>query len=146
MRIRIKAPYEGAQSSGVYGQDGEIPIGTEIDVKDEPTGWAGRYEVISGGDSDEGKTPVLNPELGEVEVGATNESGRTGEPVGDVPVGPGGVGGPAVYAVKEKGSGWLVITKDGEEATKSFRKSELDGFDAMSDEDKADFVKANPKD
>ncbi len=62
MKIRIKAPYAGATSSGIYGKDAkEIPIGTEMDVKEEPTGWAGRYDVISGGDS-KAKTAVTNPE------------------------------------------------------------------------------------
>lgn len=40
MKIRIIA-------NGIFGADGEIPIGTEFDVKDEPKGWAGRYEVVS---------------------------------------------------------------------------------------------------
>jgi hypothetical protein len=52
MRIRITKP-------GIFGAQGEIPVGTEIEVKSEPTGWAGRYDVISGGE--EGKTPVVNP-------------------------------------------------------------------------------------
>ena len=28
---------------GIFGAKGEIAVGTELDVKDEPTGWAGRY-------------------------------------------------------------------------------------------------------
>lgn len=44
---------------GIYGADGEIAIGTTLTVKEEPTGWAGRYEVISGDTKD--KEPVLNP-------------------------------------------------------------------------------------
>ncbi len=39
MRIRITA-------RGIYGIDGELPIGTELDVSAEPVGWAGRYEVV----------------------------------------------------------------------------------------------------
>lgn len=34
---------------GVYGGNGEIEIGTVLDVKEEPTAWAGRYRVVSGG-------------------------------------------------------------------------------------------------
>ena len=45
---------------GIYGADGEVPIGTTLEVKEEPKGWAGRYRVVSGGKSD-GKTPVVNP-------------------------------------------------------------------------------------
>jgi hypothetical protein len=52
MRIKITKP-------GIYGANGvEIAVGTELDLKTEPTGWAGRYETISS-DSAE-KTPVLN--------------------------------------------------------------------------------------
>lgn len=57
IRIQITA-------GGIYGADGkEIPVGTELDVKNEPTGWAGRYEVISGGDT-KGKKTVTNPDPG----------------------------------------------------------------------------------
>lgn len=55
MRIKIT-------KGGIFGADGEIPVGTELTVKDEPTGWAGRYEVIG---STNGKTAVNNePETG----------------------------------------------------------------------------------
>lgn len=52
MRIRITKP-------GIHGLAGEIAVGTELDVKAEPTGWAGRYDVISS--TTEGKTPITNP-------------------------------------------------------------------------------------
>ncbi len=44
------------------------------------------------------------------------------------------------YAVAEKGKGWYVVTKDGAAVTKSLRKEDVEGFDVMSDEDKAAFV------
>lgn len=53
MKIRIT-------KGGIFGKDGEIAVGTEIDVKEEPKGWVGRYDVISKGDK-EGKTAVVNP-------------------------------------------------------------------------------------
>lgn len=60
MKIRLKAP-RGMESTGIYGAEGkEYPVGTELDVKAEPKGWAGRYDVISG--KAEGKTPVVNDE------------------------------------------------------------------------------------
>lgn len=41
MRIRITA-------RGIYGADGEIPIGSEFDIAGEPpAGWAGRYDVVT---------------------------------------------------------------------------------------------------
>ncbi|QND43252.1 hypothetical protein HB770_11075 [Rhizobium leguminosarum bv. viciae] len=94
-----------------------MPIGTEIDVEKEPTDWVGRYEVLSR--STEGKEPILNP---------ANDGGTSG------------------YVVKDKGGAWFVITKDGEEVTKNFRKADVDGFDEMSDEDKQAFVELHKKD
>ena len=40
MRIRITA-------SGIYGNSGEIPVGTEFDVSHSPEGWDGRFEIVS---------------------------------------------------------------------------------------------------
>lgn len=92
---------------GIYGADGEVPVGTTLEVKEEPKGWEGRYRVVSGG-SKEGKTPVTNPA--------------------------------SAYAVAESSPGWFVVTKDGEPVTKKLRQSDLEGFDAMSEEDKAAFA------
>ncbi len=97
-------------SKGIFGANGELPVGTVIDVKEEPKGWDGRYRVVSGGGS-EGKTPVT-----------IRRRIMTG------------------YAVTEKSPGWYVVTKDGVVATKAFRKDDLAEFDSMSDEDKAAFV------
>lgn len=57
MRIEITA-------GGIYGADGkDIPVGTELEVSEEPQGWAGRYRVI-GGDA-KGKKAVTNPDGGD---------------------------------------------------------------------------------
>ncbi|MET3648037.1 hypothetical protein [Phyllobacterium ifriqiyense] len=56
---------------GIFGADGEIAIGTTLTVKEEPTGWAGRYEVISGDTKD--KEPVLNPKVGDVTAKTAQE-------------------------------------------------------------------------
>ena len=107
MKIRLKAP-EGLNSTGIYGKDGkEMAVGEVLDVENEPVGWAGRYDIISGG-STEGKTAVTNPA--------------------------------SAYAVAETSPGWFVINKDGEAVTKKLRQSDLEGFDTMSDEDKAAFA------
>lgn len=50
MRIEIT-------KGGIYGAQGEIPVGTELTVKEEPKAWAGRYRVIGKTD---GKTAVTN--------------------------------------------------------------------------------------
>lgn len=52
MKIEITA-------GGIYGAEGkEVPIGTVLDVAEEPKGWAGRYRVVSDG---KGKAAVTNP-------------------------------------------------------------------------------------
>lgn len=118
MRIRIKAPFKGATSSGIYGSDGkEIEIGTELDFEEEPTGWVGRYDVVSDG-ATTGKEPVINPDDGKA----------------------------AIYEVKDKGTGWFVITKDGAEVSKSLRADDVSGFDELSAEEKAQFAEVNKKD
>jgi hypothetical protein len=55
MKIRIT-------HGGIFGANGEIAIGTELNVKEEPTAWAGRYAVLSKGS--EGKTAIANPAEG----------------------------------------------------------------------------------
>lgn len=42
---------------GIFGATGEIPIGSIVEVKEEPLGWKGRYRVVG---RTEGKTPVTN--------------------------------------------------------------------------------------
>jgi hypothetical protein len=45
-------------AGGIYDATGsEIPVGTELTVKAEPKGWAGRYTVLS---DSKGKTAVTN--------------------------------------------------------------------------------------
>lgn len=46
----------------------------------------------------------------------------------------------SAYAVAESSPGWFVITKDGEPVTKKLRQADLEGFDGLSDEDKAAFA------
>lgn len=104
MRIRITA-------GGIYdGKGQEVPVGTELDVKAEPKGWAGRYDVI--GDK-KGKTPVTNPA----------EGGQ----------------GPTLKA-EHHGGGKFNITKGEEILLNGLSKTEADEFNALSDEDKAAFV------
>lgn len=53
MRIQITA-------GGIYGENGvEVPIGTEFNLQEEPTAWAGRYTVLS---ESKGKTAVTAKE------------------------------------------------------------------------------------
>ena len=58
MKVRITG-------KGLYGNKGEIPVGTTVDVKEEPTGWVGKYIVLDDGkdegDDDGDKTAVTNP-------------------------------------------------------------------------------------
>ena len=51
MKIRIT-------KDGLFGNDGPIPVGTEISVKEEPKAWGDRYEIVAEA---KGKTAVTNP-------------------------------------------------------------------------------------
>jgi hypothetical protein len=95
---------------GIYGAKGEVPVGTQLTVENEPKGWEGRYRVLSGGPA-EGSEGVNN----------------------------------SAYSVVNKGGGYYVVTKDDEPVTKSLRKDDLDGFDGLSEEDKAAFVELHKK-
>lgn len=70
MKIRLKAP-AGLDSTGIYGKDGkEMPVGTELDLDDEPKGWAGRYDILSGGDR-KGKEALTGAGTGNGDDGDT---------------------------------------------------------------------------
>lgn len=108
-RIKITA-------GGIYGADGkEIPVGTELTVKAEPTAWAGRYETISG--NNERKTPIINDE----------------PPAGPFTVEDGGKGW------------WSILDAKGEKIGKGLREDNAKAFDTLSDEDKAAFAAEHAK-
>lgn len=112
--------------SGIFNSEGrEIAVGSELTVKNEPTGWAGRYEIISGGGA--GKTGVTNP------AGENDENAEFVAPVGP-------------FTAKDAGSGWWAIFdgKD-QQVGKKARKGDLDGFDTLSDEDKLEFATQHAK-
>lgn len=73
MRIKIT-------KGGIYNAKGdEIAVGTEMDVKDEPKGWAGRYETISGKKEAKEKVAVTNPKSGA--LGGDDDQPKTAEEV-----------------------------------------------------------------
>ena len=119
MKIRLKAP-EGLSSTGIYGADGkEMEVGHVLTLKEEPKGWAGRYDILDGDSAGEdkakdkggAKTAVINPAEAK-----------------------------APFQAKDKGGGWWAIyDADGKEV-KSLRKDDAEIFNALSDEDKAKHV------
>lgn len=113
MKIRLKAP-EGLSSTGIYGKDGkEMEAGTILTLKEEPKGWAGRYDILDGDDAKDkgGKTAIVNPAEAK-----------------------------APFLAKDKGGGWWAIyDADGKEV-KSLRKDDAEIFNALTDEDKAAHV------
>jgi hypothetical protein len=112
MKIKITA-------AGNFGVDGEIAIGTVMDVKEEPNGWAGRYEVIEAGAIDEPKL-VTNP--------AKIEKVTPADAI-------------APFEAKHKGGGYYAIMdSQNREVGETFKKEEADKFNALSDEDKASHV------
>ena len=106
MRIRITA-------GGIYDGDGvEVPVGTEIAVKAEPAGWAGRYTVLSGGKTDDEKVAVTNPAAPVLPLVATDQGG-----------------------------GWWAVTDaDGTEWGKKLRKDDAEAFNALTDDEKVELV------
>lgn len=70
MRIQITA-------GGIHGEHGEeIPVGTVFTVKEEPVGWAGRYEVLSdtsGKTAVKGEKPPEDPAKAELEAKTVDE-------------------------------------------------------------------------
>lgn len=110
MTIRIKII-----AGGIYGASGEVPVGAEFNVSAEPTGWAGRYIVLS---DDAGLTAVTNP-------------AEAAEPAVE-PVEP--------LVAKHRGRGSYSIMRGDDEVAENLSKAEADDFNAMSDEDKAAFV------
>lgn len=57
MKIRITA-------SGIYGADGEVPIGTEFDVSEAPVGWEGRFEIVQEAPAKNSKLTADNAPTG----------------------------------------------------------------------------------
>ncbi|KFI27743.1 hypothetical protein CN97_00770 [Haematobacter massiliensis] len=51
VRIRITKP-------GIFSAVGEVAVGAEIDMSEEPKAWAGRYEVVAAA---EGEVKVATP-------------------------------------------------------------------------------------
>lgn len=109
--------------TGIFGADGEIPVGTTMDVKDEPKGWDGRYRVISGGekatDADTGvteKTAVTNPKKPKEDDGTLK--------------------------AKHHAGGKFNVIEGDTIHLKGLSKVDADAFNEMSEEDKRAYVEA----
>lgn len=129
---------EGMESSGWFEIKGDYEPNP-----DAPASHAGK-----GGDDVAGlKAKITDLEAQivskDAEIAALKAGDGSGEGNG---AGDGKSGSTGSYAVSEKSAGWFVVTQDGKEVTKSLRKDAVDGFDALSDGDKAKFVEANKAD
>ena len=66
MRIRIIA-------GGIFGNDGEYPIGTELEAAEVPLGWKSKVEVIKADPSPDA-VAVTNPKRAAKDaIGAADE-------------------------------------------------------------------------
>lgn len=100
---------------GVHDADGkEMEVGTVIECDTMPSYLIGKAVPAEGG-----TVAITNPEQGAIQ-----------QPVED-------------FTVIDKGRGWFVVAKDGEEVTKSLRADDVEGFDDMSADDKTAFVELN---
>lgn len=113
MRIKITA-------GGIFDGEGkEVPVGSYFTVKDEPTGWAGRYEIVADDAEPKakgGKKAVTNP-------------GKD----------------PITYEAKAKGEEWFIFDTDGKEQGAALSEADATAFNGLSDEDKAAFVVEHAK-
>lgn len=123
MRIRITA-------GGIFGHvtdenpSGELAIGTELTLDNEPTGWTGRYVVLDAGDT-AGKSAVTNPAEQEGKPAKTADEPKALK-------GPFTVGDPAI--------GWYpVLDADGVKV-KNLRKDDAEAFATLSDDDKLAYL------
>ena len=120
MRIKITG-------GGIFDGEGkEVAVGTELSVADHdsdaPHPWAGRFEVISGGDEAKakgGKKGVTNP-------APTNPA-------------------PAKYEAKAKGDGFVIVDGDGKEYGPALTEADAKDFNGLSDDDKAAFATEHAK-
>ena len=105
MRIKITA-------GGIFDGEGkEILVGTFVTVKDEPTDWAGRYEIVADeaeAKAKGGKKAVTNPAKDAI-----------------------------AYEAKAKGDEWFIFDTDGNEQGAPLSEADATAFNALSDEDKA---------
>lgn len=106
---------------GIYGGDGkEIPVGTALTVKEEPTAWAGRYEIVAEeaeAKAKGGKKAVTNPAK---------------DPV-------------IAYEAKAKGDEWFIFDADGKEQGAALPEKDAEDFNGLSDDLKAAFVAEHVK-
>lgn len=73
-KVKIRITKEG-----IYGPYGSIPVGTELEVSEDPVAWAGRYEIIS---DPSGKDAVTNDQDNEpAQTGSAEAQGKAGTDV-----------------------------------------------------------------
>lgn len=127
MTNTFKAHYVGEAEGDVEafgvtfeeGKSADVPERFRAKVEDNP------FFEIGGAKSDKSE-----PKAKSSEPPNTNQA-----PTTTVPEGP--------YEAKEKSPGWYAIYgKDGKEIGKAIRKDDADAFTAMSDDDKAAYVKS----
>ena len=99
-------------AGGIFGADGEVPVGTEITLSEEPKGWDGRYVVISG--DGKGKTGVTNPKADDT----------------------------GLKAVHRGAGSYSIVDRSGKEVLERLDKAAADEFNAMDDDQKAAAVEA----
>ncbi len=111
MKIEITA-------GGIFGAKGEIPVGTELSVKEAPKGWAGRYRVISGGEA-KGKEAVTNPAKGKGKEADTS------------------------LKAEHHGGGRFNVTEGETVHLTGLSKADADAFNQMSEDDRRAYVEAS---
>jgi hypothetical protein len=129
MRIQITA-------GGIYGSQGEIPVGTKLEVSSVPDGWAGRYVDLDkqGDEPVADGTDALKARVTELEGIVAERDKEIADFKAKLPK-------PSLKA-EHHGGGKFNVTEGETLHLSGLSKADADAFNAMSDEDKAAFVKA----
>jgi len=116
MSVRIEITGNAERGSGIYGADGkQIPVGTELTLKEEPKAWAGRYRVV--GDT----------------KGKTAATGGDEAPAGPFTVEDGGKGW------------WSILDAKGAKVGKGLREDDAKAFGTLTEAEQAEFAAEHAK-
>jgi hypothetical protein len=146
VKIRLKAISDSIPNTGVWGPEGEYPVGHEFllpeGVSFANSGYAHRAELIGNDITDE------HVSMTGVEGGADPDAklpvGENPDPTTEGPEADAGVGGTSAYAVEETSPGWWVL-KDasGAQVGKKLRTNEAEAFKAMSADEQTKFAEGH---
>jgi len=136
IKIKLRAISDSIQSTGVYGKDGEYPVGHALTLPEGvPLIGSGyeRHEVISKGTTAAHETATGATSGTDDVSGTAKDAGQVQD--ADLTATTG-------YTVAESESaGWWVITdKDGAQVGPKLRKADADAFSALKPDEQDEYA------